>query len=79
MEIQYSTIQLGRCANVAKKKPLEINTMTQKRYVEDLPIGELNIILYHLTKVGYSSLTDEKQWLLKIVAEELEKRSKNEN
>ncbi len=29
MEIQYSTIQLGKCANVAKKKPLEINMKTK--------------------------------------------------
>ena len=29
MEIQYSTIQLGRCANVAKEKPLEINMKTK--------------------------------------------------
>lgn len=29
MEIQYSIIQLGRCANVAKKKPLEINMKTK--------------------------------------------------
>lgn len=30
MEIQYSTIQLGKCANVAKTKPLEINTMEEQ-------------------------------------------------
>jgi hypothetical protein len=47
-----------------------------KRYVEDLPTGELEVVLWHLTKGDYSSLTDEKQWLLKIVAKELEKRSK---
>ena len=29
MEIQSSTIQLGRCANVAKEKPLEINMKTK--------------------------------------------------
>jgi hypothetical protein len=29
VEIQYSTIQLGKCANVAKKKPLEINMKTK--------------------------------------------------
>lgn len=29
MEIQYSTIQLGKCANVAKRKPLEINMKTK--------------------------------------------------
>lgn len=29
MEIQSSTIQLGRCANVVKKKPLEINMKTK--------------------------------------------------
>lgn len=29
MEIQYSTIQLGKCANVAKTKPLEINMKTK--------------------------------------------------
>ena len=29
MEIQSSTIQLGRCANDAKEKPLEINMKTK--------------------------------------------------
>lgn len=29
MEIQSCTIQLGRCANVAKEKPLEINMKTK--------------------------------------------------
>lgn len=29
MEIQSSTIQLGRCANVVKTKPLEINMKTK--------------------------------------------------
>lgn len=29
MEIQSYTIQLGRCANVAKEKPLEINMKTK--------------------------------------------------
>ena len=31
MEIQSSTIQLGKCANVAKTKPLEINTMEEEQ------------------------------------------------
>jgi hypothetical protein len=48
--------------------------MKQKKYAEDLPTSELHVVLHHLTKVDYSSLTDEKQWLLKIVAKELEKR-----
>lgn len=29
MEIQSSTIQLGKCANVAKTKPMEINMKTK--------------------------------------------------
>ena len=48
--------------------------MKQKQYAEDLPTSELHLVLHQLTKVDYSSLTDEKQWLLKIVAKELEKR-----
>jgi len=49
--------------------------MKQKKYTEDLPTSELQLVLHQLTGVAYSSLTDEKQWLLKIVAEELEKRN----
>jgi hypothetical protein len=48
--------------------------LLKKQYVEDLPTSELHLVLFRLNGVAYSSLTDEKQSLLKTVAKELEKR-----